>query len=143
MAIAPDCCSSIAVLQRGYKAWLRRIYAAVNPYTGVPLAKDPAVAIIQIQNEDSLLFWTMQGIKGTAYKELCKLYGDWALKKVRINGKDARSMATAVRTPMMISTRAWRGYLSSGSSPRTPGTRRVMATVGLPDWPTRRNSSDG
>ena len=55
------------VLQRGYKAWLKRIYGAVNPYTGVPLAKDPAVAIIQIQNEDSLLFWTMQSIKGTAY----------------------------------------------------------------------------
>ena len=47
----------------------------------MPLAKDPAVAIIQIQNEDSLLFWTMQSIKGPAYKELCKLFGDWALKK--------------------------------------------------------------
>ena len=69
------------VLQRGYKAWLKRIYADVNPYTGVPLAKDPAVAIIQIQNEDSLLFWTMQSIKGEAYKTLCKLYGEWALKK--------------------------------------------------------------
>ena len=68
-------------LQRGYKAWLRRIYADVNPYTGMPLAKDPAVAVIQIQNEDSLLFWTMQSIKGQAYKDLCKLFGDWALKK--------------------------------------------------------------
>jgi len=69
------------VLQRGYKAWLKRIYAAVNPYTGVPLAKDPAVAMIQIQNEDSLLFWTSQGIKGQALRNLCKLYGDWLLKK--------------------------------------------------------------
>jgi hypothetical protein len=68
-------------LQRGYKAWLKRIYAHANPYTGVPLAKDPAVAIIQIQNEDSLLFWTMQSIAGQAYKNLCKLYGDWALRK--------------------------------------------------------------
>ncbi len=68
-------------LQRGYKEWLRRIYAAVNPYTGTPLAKDPAVAMIQIQNEDSLLFWSMQGIKRQAYKNLCKLYGDWAVKK--------------------------------------------------------------
>ena len=80
-AIARDYSSSIAVLQRGYKAWLKRIYADVNPYTGVPLAKDPAVAIIQIQNEDSLLFWTMQSIKGQAYTDLCKLFGDWALKK--------------------------------------------------------------
>ena len=69
------------VLQRGYKAWLKRIYADVNPYTRIPLAKDPAVAIIQIQNEDSLLFWTMQSIKGQAYDILCKLYAEWALKK--------------------------------------------------------------
>ena len=69
------------VLQRGYKAWLRRIYADVNPYTKMPLAKDPAVAIIQIQNEDSLLFWSAQNIKGQAYKNLCKLFGDWVLTK--------------------------------------------------------------
>ncbi len=68
-------------LQRGYKAWLKRIYADVNPYTGVPLAKDPAVAMIQIQNEDSLLFYTSQNIKGQASRNLCKLYGDWLLKK--------------------------------------------------------------
>ena len=68
-------------LQKGYKAWLKRIYADVNPYTGVPLAKDPAVAIIQIQNEDSMLFWTMQGVKGQALLNLRKLYGDWVLKK--------------------------------------------------------------
>jgi hypothetical protein len=69
------------VLQRGYKAWLKRIYADVNPYTGVPLATDPAVAMIQLQNEDSLLFFTEQTIKGQAMQNLCKLYGDWLLKK--------------------------------------------------------------
>ncbi len=68
-------------LQRGYKAWLRRIYAEVNPYTGIPLAKDPAVAIIQIQNEDSLLFWTMQSVRGQALLNLRGLYGQWVLKK--------------------------------------------------------------
>jgi len=68
-------------LQSGYKAWLRRIFAAVNPYTGVRLANDPAVAIIQLQNEDSLLFWSMQSIKGQALRNLCKLYGEWLLEK--------------------------------------------------------------
>jgi hypothetical protein len=80
-----DNCSGLLffdpVLQRGYKAWLKRVYADVNPYTGVPLAKDPAVAVIQIQNEDSLLFWTVQSIKGQAMRNLCKLYGDWLVKK--------------------------------------------------------------
>jgi hypothetical protein len=69
------------VMQRGYKAWIKRVYADVNPYTGVPLAQDPAVAMIQIQNEDSLLFWTVQSIKGQAMRNLCKLYGNWLLKK--------------------------------------------------------------
>ena len=68
-------------LQQGYKAWLRRIYADTNPYTGTPLANDPAVALIQIQNEDSMLFWTMQGVKGQALQNLRGLYGKWLLKK--------------------------------------------------------------
>ncbi len=68
-------------LQQGYKAWLKRIYADVNPYTGIPLARDPAVAIIQIQNEDSMLFWTMQSVKGQALLNLRSLFGQWVLKK--------------------------------------------------------------
>jgi hypothetical protein len=29
-----------------------------NPHTGLPLARDPAVAFVEIQNETSLFFWT-------------------------------------------------------------------------------------
>ena len=129
-------------LQRGYKAWLRRIYTTVNPYTGIPLAKDPAVALIQTQNEDSLLFWTMQSIKGKAYKDLCRLYGRWALKKY---GSTEKLQET------------WRGCphpdddLDAGiagvfivwESPRRPGTRRATGTVGPRGWPTRQNLSGG
>jgi hypothetical protein len=68
-------------MQKGYKAWLRALYASPNPYTGIPLAKDPAVAIIQLQNEDSMLFWTMQNIKGAQLDELETLYGGWLKKK--------------------------------------------------------------
>ena len=57
-------------LQEGYKAWLKALLARPNPYTGIPLAQDPALAIIQLQNEDSLLFWTSQGIKGKASRAL-------------------------------------------------------------------------
>ena len=70
-----------SALQKGYKAWLRRIYADTNPYTGVPLAKDPAVAVILTQNEDGILFWTTQSIKGQALLNLRKLFGDWLVKK--------------------------------------------------------------
>lgn len=80
-----DSCAALVffdpVIQRGYKAWLKRIYADPNPYTGIPLAKDPAVAVIQIQNEDSMLFWTMQRVKGQALLDLRRKYGDWLLAK--------------------------------------------------------------
>ena len=68
-------------LQRGYKAWLRALYGKPNPYTGVSLAQEPAVAIIQLQNEDSMLFWTMQNIKGEQLGEVRKRFGDWLTKK--------------------------------------------------------------
>ncbi len=68
-------------LQRGYKAWLKTLYSSPNPHTGVPLSQEPAVGIIQIQNEDSMLFWTMQNVKGIQLAEVRKRFGDWLKKK--------------------------------------------------------------
>ncbi len=68
-------------LQEGYKAWLKALLSPVNPYTGIPLARDPALAMIHLQNEDSLLFWTEQNIKGKQRELLGKQFGDWAKRK--------------------------------------------------------------
>jgi len=68
-------------LQEAYKSWMKQVLTEKNPYTGIPLAQDPALAIIQIQNEDSLLFYTSQGIKGAARKELRRRFGDFLKKK--------------------------------------------------------------
>jgi hypothetical protein len=68
-------------MQEGYKAWLKALYAETNAYTGIPLAQDPAVAIIQLQNEDSLLFWTFNTITGEPRKRLEKLFGDFLTAK--------------------------------------------------------------
>ncbi|MEZ5301178.1 MAG: hypothetical protein R3F11_11070 [Verrucomicrobiales bacterium] len=70
-----------AELQAAYKGWLRALLEPVNPHTGIPLAKDPALAIFQIQNEDSLLFWTEQSIKGAQREELARQFGAWLAKK--------------------------------------------------------------
>ena len=64
-------------LQEGYKAWLKALLTRPNPYTKIPLAQDPALAIIQLQNEDSLLFWTAQGIKGKQAELLGRQFGNW------------------------------------------------------------------
>ena len=68
-------------MQEGDKAWLKALYAETNPYTGVPLAADAGVAVIQLQNEDSLLFWTFNAITGEPRKRLEKLFGDFLKSK--------------------------------------------------------------
>jgi hypothetical protein len=68
-------------LQAAYKGWLRAIFEPKNPYTGIPLKDEPAVAIIQIQNEDSLLFWTVANLKGRDLAMLQKQYGQWLIEK--------------------------------------------------------------
>ncbi len=74
-------------MQRGYKAWMRALLTRPNPYTGIPLGHDPAVAIISLQNEDSMLFWNMQDIisipsKDNAQRlEIEAIYARWLIKK--------------------------------------------------------------
>ncbi len=68
-------------LQAAYKSWLRELFTRVNPYTGVPLKDEPALAIFQIQNEDSLLFWTSQRIEGEALGLLQRRFAEWAETK--------------------------------------------------------------
>lgn len=68
-------------LQDNYRAWMRALLAETNPYTGIPLAADPAVAIIQIQNEDSLLFWTVNNLRGPKRIDFTKRYFAWVVRK--------------------------------------------------------------
>jgi hypothetical protein len=86
-------------LQAAYKHWLKRVLTERNPYTGITLAQDPALAIIQIQNEDSLLFWTTQGIKGSAKQELRRQYGEFLAKKYGSLEKARRAWAGETPPP--------------------------------------------
>jgi hypothetical protein len=67
-------------VQAAYKGWLREFFTRANKY-GPPLAKEPALAIFQIQNEDSLLFWTIESVKGEERRRLGARFGAWAAKK--------------------------------------------------------------
>ena len=69
------------VLQDAYKGWLRETLIPVNPYTGLALKDDPALAIIQMQNEDSLLFWTFNRIQGREAAFLGARFGDFLIEK--------------------------------------------------------------
>jgi hypothetical protein len=68
-------------LQAAYKGWLKALFAEKNPHTGIPLAQDASVAIIQLQNEDSLLFWTFNNLKDERKRALSKKFGDFLVKK--------------------------------------------------------------
>jgi hypothetical protein len=109
-------------LQRGYKAWLKKLLGEKNPYTGIALASDPSVAILEIQNEDSLLFWTSTGIKGAQREALERLYGVFLTKKY---GALAQAMA------------AWKGDRTAADAPDA-------GRVGLLDlWELTKAGSGG
>jgi hypothetical protein len=63
--------------QAAYRGWWEQLLSPENPYTGVPLSDDPALAVCQLQNEDSLLFWTTERIQGKARLELRQQFGVW------------------------------------------------------------------
>ncbi len=70
-------------LQAAYKGWIRELLTRPNPYekNRTPLAKDPALAVFQIQNEDSMFFWTTcHVIKGQKEKRLTAKYHEWRRK---------------------------------------------------------------
>ncbi len=64
-------------LQKAYKGWLKALLEPVNPYTGIALKDETAIALIQLQNEDSLLFWTVDQIKGKDLELLKQKFGNW------------------------------------------------------------------
>ena len=67
--------------QAAYKAWMKALLTTPNPYTGLKLAEEPAVAIVQLQNEDSLLWWGFSGLRGEALTTLRKRYLDFLVEK--------------------------------------------------------------
>lgn len=64
-----------------YRSWMDALFLRENPYTGKALREEPAVAVFQIQNEDSLLFWTFNQIQGADRDKLEHEFGDWLKQK--------------------------------------------------------------
>ncbi len=68
-------------LQEFLKEWTTALLTEPNPHTGLPLAEDPAVALIEIQNEDSLLFHTVRNLQGEDLRLAQSLYGQWLAQR--------------------------------------------------------------
>ena len=100
-------------LQKAYRTWLRKLLTEKNPYTGLSLADDPSVAILQLQNEDSLLFWTVNGIQGAQRQALERRFGVFlvqkygSLAKAQDTWKDAADGADAPPDGRMALLNLW------------------------------------
>ncbi len=68
-------------LREGYKAWLAELLGRANPETGMPLARDPALAIVQFPSEDSLLFYTFNKIPEPQLRKLAVRFAAWLEQK--------------------------------------------------------------
>lgn len=69
--------------QAVYRNWWKTILSSPNAHGGQPLGKDPAIAVAELCNEDSYLFWTFsdQNIPEPQRAILEKQFGAWLAKK--------------------------------------------------------------
>lgn len=69
--------------QTRYREWWTALLMTPSATTGKPLVDEPAVASLEIQNEDSLFFWTFaeQNIPDAQLRLLERMFGDWLVKK--------------------------------------------------------------
>ncbi len=86
-------------MQDIYRTWARALLTTKNPYTGLPLGQDPAVAIVEIVNEDSYLFWSFneKNVPRAQMAELEKLFGAWLVKKYGTLDAAAAAWRTGLR----------------------------------------------
>ncbi len=115
-------------IQNVYKKFCKKLYLSKNPYTGIPLSKDPSVAMILTMNEDSLLFWTTQRMPMPAKKILAKNFTQWVKKKYG-------SIQNALK--------AWENAEVKGSNSE-PGDNLSKSELGFYSiWELTQNSQGG
>lgn len=68
-----------------YRNWWRAVLTTPSPYNGnKPLSADPAVAFLEMVNEDSYFFWTFTPYENIPAEQMAileKQFGDWLVKK--------------------------------------------------------------
>ena len=112
--------------------WARAVWGRVNPYTGLSYGADPHVAIVELENENSLVTaWSAGGLErlpAAHQRDLDVLWRDWLRKTY---GTDARIAA------------AWKGSIHPGlgdtelldvATIRREPTQRAR----VEQWPTQR-----
>lgn len=119
-------------MQTLWKGWAKGILSSPNRYTGLTLAGDPAVAMVEIVNEDSLFFWTFspKNIPPLHWKRLEGRFAQWAidrygsLDKAYAQWQDQPRKGDAADA--LALTDAW-GMTAKGLDARSGGARARVA----------------
>lgn len=92
-------------LQERYREWWTALLTTPGPATGGRLVDEPAVAALEMQNEDSLFFWTFDAgrIPGEQMRVLERAFGEWLARRYG-------SLQAALA--------AWGGLRAKGDAPR-------------------------
>jgi hypothetical protein len=69
--------------QAQYRKWWTALLTTPSPVTGKPLTEEPAVASLEMQNEDSLFFWTFSegNIPDPELRLLERQFGAWLVRQ--------------------------------------------------------------
>jgi hypothetical protein len=69
--------------QQVYRSWWEALLSTRDPATGKTLVEEPALAGLEMQNEDSFFFWTFteRNLPEPQLQLLEKLFGDWLAKR--------------------------------------------------------------
>lgn len=70
-------------MQEIHRGWMRTLLTETNPYTGAPLKDEPALAMMEIQNEDSFFFWTFtkQNVPAVHWTQLEGMFAEWLTER--------------------------------------------------------------
>ncbi len=75
-------------LQDAYKGWMRELLTRPNPYDGgMPLGREPALAVVQLQDGDGLFWWTVQGLPARATAHPGEAVRRLVRQEVRLPGR--------------------------------------------------------
>ncbi len=91
--------------QQIYRGWWRSLLATVNPATGKTLAEDPAVAMVELVNEDSYFFWTFDPYKSVPGPQMALLetqFGTWLTQKYGSSAKALAQWQTDQNSPQPV-----------------------------------------
>jgi hypothetical protein len=72
-----------AAFQARYRAWWKALLTTPSPTTGRRLVDEPAVAGVEIQNEDSFFFWTFSSdaVPDAQFRILERMFGAWLVNR--------------------------------------------------------------